>query len=484
MSNVTNKSRRDFLRNLQYVLAGGAATAMLPQLELVGRAMALSPAALTGYRATVCIFLLGGNDSFNMLVPYAQGEYDAYLTARGGVFNASNNGQGLGIARDALLPIADAGSGKQYGLHPSMTQVKTLFDSGELAFMANVGTLVEPITKTEFTARSKPMPPSLYSHNDQQRLWMMGHSANLNGTRGWGGLCADKLRVANNAGLAGLPPSITIAGNNLFQNGTLTTPYAMSGSGPALHRYASNMNSTGDYIRREALEELVNRKYTASLMQDQYAVLGDSAMVLGETLTSVLDPAKGGDISTVFPANNHLASQLRMVARTIKASRTSAINHSRQIYYVTMGGFDTHDNQINNQAGLLTRVSEALMAFRNALNEIGALNDVTTFTMSDFGRTLNSNGNGTDHGWGGVQMMMGGSASKGGPLNGKRVYGTYPVLELDGAQSVGRGRMIPTTSNNQFSATFAKWLGMDSADLGTVFAGLDKFSAPTLDFLR
>lgn len=484
MSNVSNKSRRDFLRNLQYVLAGGAATAMLPQLELVGRAMALTPAALTGYRATVCIFLLGGNDSFNMLIPYAQSEHDEYLKSRGGVYNASNNNQALGIARDALLPISDASNGKQYGLHPSFANVKTLFDSGELAFVANVGTLMQPVTKAEVSARTKPVPPSLYSHNDQQRLWMMGHSSNLNGTRGWGGLCADKLRVANNAGLAGLPPSISISGNNLFQNGTLTTPYAMSGGGPTLHQYARNMNDTGEYIRREALEALVNRKYSASLMQDQYAVIGDGAMVVGETLASVLHKDNGGEIATVFPSNNHLASQLRLVARTIKASRTSTINHSRQIYYVTMGGFDTHDNQINNQAGLLTRVSEALMAFRNALNEIGALNDVTTFTMSDFGRTLNSNGNGTDHAWGGVQLMMGGSAAKGGPLNGKRVYGTYPVLELEGDQSMGRGRMIPTTSNNQFSATFAQWLGVDSADLGTIFPGLGNFSAPTLDFLK
>lgn len=483
MSKVTHSSgRRDFLRNLQYVLAGGAAAAMLPQMELVGRAMALSPASLTGYRAAVCIFLLGGSDSYNMLVPYVQSEHDAYLKSRGGVYNANNNSQGLGFARDALLPISDAASGKQFGLHPSCGAMKGLFDAGELAFMANVGTLTQPITKAEFTQRSKSVPPSLYSHNDQQRLWMLGHSTNLNATRGWGGLCADQLRVANNAGLRELPAAISIAGNNLFQNGSSTAAYVMGSGGPAKMRYASNMNSTAEFIRQEALDELMGHNY-ASLMESQYAVLGEGSMMLGTTLNDLLSASNGGDIATTFPSGS-LPAQLRMVARMIKASRSSAIGHSRQIYYVTMGGFDTHDNQMNAQAGLFKTVSESLAAFRNALQEINSLNDVVTFTMSDFGRTLNSNGNGTDHAWAGVQLMMGGSGSKGGPLNGKRVYGTYPILELDGDQALGRGRMIPTTSNNQYSATVAKWLGMDPGQLPTIFPGLSNFSTPTLDFLK
>lgn len=477
MNNLTNKSRRNFLRNLQYVLAGGAATAMLPQLELVGRAMALSPAALTGYRATVCIFLLGGSDSFNMLIPHVKEEHDQYLTARGGV-HGSNNGNGLGIARDALLQITDT-AGKTWGLNPACTQMKSLFDSGELAFLANAGTLIQPITKTEFQARSKAYPQSLYSHNDQQRMWMMGHSTNLNGARGWAGECADRVRAANNNGLRELPPTISLAGNNLYQNGTVTTPYAMGSGGPTDFRRTTSLDRSADFIRREALGDLMGHSNYGPIMQDQYAVLGEGAMTLSTTLSNALDAKNGGDITTEFP-NEHLARQLRMVARTIKASRSSAINHNRQIYYVTMGGYDTHDNQMSKHGSLMGQLSAALAAFRTALAEIGALNDVVTFTMSDFGRTLNSNGNGTDHAWGGVQLMMGGT----GALNGKRVYGSYPILELDGPQSLGRGRMIPTTSTNQYGATIARWLGVDNADLGTIFPGLENFSSANLGFLK
>lgn len=478
MSKHFREDRREFLRNLQYVLAGGAAAAMLPQLELVGRAMAASPAAASGYRATVCIFLLGGSDSFNMLVPYNQNEYDVYKTSRGGVYDASTNSNGLGIAREQLLQVTDTG-GKAWGINPACTGMKTLFDRGELSFLANVGTLVEPVTKQEITQRSKRVPMSLYSHNDQQRQWMFGQSEKPNASVGWGGLCADKLKGANASGLTQLPPTISLSGNNLFQNGTTTTAYVMGRSGPTPFRQFTNESNAAERIRREALAAMLARDYKP-LMQDQYAVLGEGAMLLTKKLGTALDPANGGDIATVFPANNDLATQLRMIARTIKVSRTSAINHNRQIYYATMGGFDTHDNQMTKHPALLGQLSAALEAFRNALAEIGSLNDVMTFTMSDFGRTLNSNGNGTDHAWGGVQLMMGGT----GALNGKRVYGNYPLLELDGPLAVSRGRLIPSTSTNQFGATFAKWLGVADADLPTIFPGLGNFSSATLPFLK
>ncbi|HBK46738.1 MAG TPA: hypothetical protein DDZ67_09965, partial [Xanthomonadaceae bacterium] len=429
--------RRDFLRKLQYALAGGAVAAALPQLELVGRALAQSAPA-GDYRALVCIFLYGGNDSFNMLVPYAQAEHDVYLKSRGGVYDASGNNQGLGIARDALLPVTDT-AGIAWGLHPSCTGMKALFDRGELAFMANVGTLVQPITKAEYVAHSKRVPMSLFSHNDQQRLWMRGESERASATTGWGGSTGERLRAANAGGLAQLPPVISLSGNNLFQTGSAITPYVMASSGPASLRNFGETGSAADRIRREALAGLLERSY-APLMADQYAVLGESAMFLSSRLGTALDAANGGDIATEFPADNGLAAQLRMIARTIKASRSSAINHGRQIYFAGMGGFDTHDNQMsaNGQPRLLGQVSAALAAFREALVEVGALNDVVSFTMSDFGRTLNSNGNGTDHAWGGVQLMMGGSAAGGGPLRGGQVHGAYPLLELDGDQAVDR----------------------------------------------
>ena len=174
-----------------------------------------------------------------------------------------------------------------------------------------------------------------------------------------------------------------------------------------------------------------------------------------------------------------------MVARMIKAARTSAINHRRQIYYVSMGGYDTHQNQMaaNGHGQLLRQLSEGLAAFRTALAEVGALNDTTTFTMSDFGRTLNSNGNGTDHGWGGVQLVMGGAAANGGALRGQQVWGSYPLLELDGAQAVGRGRMVPTMSGSQMGATLAQWFGLPAGEVGTIFPGIENFSSSKLGFL-
>ncbi len=479
MSKTHRQDRRDFLRSLQYVLAGGAIAAVAPQFELVGRALAQSP-PVTDYRALVCIFLLGGNDSFNMLVPHAQAEYDVYAKSRGGVYDAAGNNQGLAIARDGLLQVGDT-AGKTWGLNPACPALKTLFDQGELAFMANVGTLVQPITKAEYAAKSRRVPDNLFSHNDQQRLWMRGESEKASSNVGWGGTMGERLADANSAGFAALPPTLSLAGNNLFQTGTSSVPYCMASSGPVGFRNFESTSTAGG-IRREALAALLARNYTP-LMQDQHALIGESAMLLGSKMREALDPANGGDIATVFPAGNGLASQLRMIARTIKASRGSAINHHRQVYFASMGGFDTHDDQMADQPQLLSRLSEALGAFRAALAEIGALNNVVTFTMSDFGRTLNSNGNGTDHAWGGVQLMMGGSTAGGGPLKGRQVFGTYPLLELDGEQAVDRGRIIPTTSTNQFGATFARWMGVASGDLPTIFPGLGNFAVPTLDFL-
>lgn len=480
MSRSLREDRRNFLRRVTGVVAGGAACALMPQLELVGRAFAADPLPGSDYRALVCIFLFGGSDSFNMLIPHDSAEHQIYLTSRGGVYDAATNPLGLGIAHDQLVAVTDT-QGKSWGLHPRCAAMKPLFDAGELAFMANVGPLVEPLTKDDVVRRLKRLPPYLYSHNDQQKLWMRGHSTRT-GSAGWGGKLGDRVE-ASNLGLQSLPPSISIAGNNLFQLGETTLPFAMSSGGPAVINRFRNDGSAADKIRSESLRALIESSYEP-IMQDQYAVIGDSAINLNDTLRVTLNPANGGDIATVFPAGG-LASQLRMVARMIKASRTSAINHRRQIYYVSLGGFDTHQNQMadNGHGALLQQLGDSLAAFRTALAEIGALNDTTTFTMSDFGRTLNSNGNGTDHGWGGVQLVMGGSANGGGALRGGQVWGSYPLLELDGAQAVGRGRMVPTMSVNQMGSTLAQWFGLPAAEASAIFPGIENFAQSRLGFL-
>lgn len=482
MSMSESRQRRHFLMGLGGLLAGGAASAVLPQMDLVGRALAASPQAVgDDYRALVCIFLFGGNDSFNMLIPHAQDEYAIYEASRVGIHNPGTNPLGLAIARDALGVITDR-AGKSWGLNPECAAMKPLFDAGELAFLANVGTLVEPITKAEFRARGKAFPSYLYSHNDQQRQWMRGHSTNTRIGNGWGGMAGDRL-ARFNSGLSALPPTISIAGNNLYQSGASVLPYAVAQGGPTRLNYFRADSGNADRIRREALASLVQASYPP-VMASHFGVVGESSMVVNEALRVALDPANGGDIATAFPQHG-LANQLRMIARMIKVSQGAAIGHKRQIFFASLGGFDTHENQMaaNNHPRLLRELSTALAAFRDGLNEIGMQRNVVTFTMSDFARTLNSNGNGTDHAWGGVQLVMGGAAPNGGPVHGRRVWGDYPLLELDGAQSVGRGRMIPTMSLQQMGATLAGWMGVAESDLDLIFPGLGNFPTRRLGFL-
>jgi len=478
MSHSTRHDRRRFLQGLAALVATGGAGAMFPQLELMGNALAATPVP-GDYRALVCIFLYGGNDSFNMLIPHAQAEYDLYQRSRGGVYDATSNPFGLGIARDSLATVVDTG-GKAWGLHPGFAAARPLFDAGELAFVANVGSLVEPVRKSEING--KPLPPYLYSHNDQQRQWMRGHSTGTHVANGWGGLAGDRVKSMN-GGLAALPPTLSIFGSNLYQSGGSVLPYAISSSGPTELARMSTAGGTADAARLAALNELLNASQ-GQAMRTRYAGIGKTSTEVNAVLRTALDAANGGDIATAFPAEP-LAAQLRMIARLVKVSQRTSIGHKRQIFFAGLGGFDTHDNQMDpaRHASLMSQVAGALVAFRNALREIGMLDSVTTFTMSDFGRTLNSNGNGTDHAWGGVQLVMGGAATGGGSLQGRRVWGDYPLLELDGEQAVGRGRMIPTTSLQQYGATFARWIGVPDADMATIFPGLGNFATPRLGLL-
>lgn len=479
MSRSMRESRRNFLYALGGVCAGGAAYALYPQMELVGRLLAAEP-GLNEYRALVCIYLTGGSDSFNMLVPYESGEYNIYLNSRGGVFNSNSNPAGLAIARDQLLPISDAG-GRQYGLHPSCGGMKTLFDQGELSFLANVGTLAVPLSKTEYTSKAKSYPPELFSHNSQTTQWMRGISSQVS-TTGWGGRVGDRLAGLNTQTPL-LPPSISVTGGgSIFQTGASTLPYAMFASGP-VGATSFSRNSRSGQARANALDQILGREY-AALMENRFAHIGDTSRLLGARVSEWLRPENGGDIATQFP-QSRLADQLRMIARMIKIGRSAAVGHKRQIFFAELGGFDTHRGQMNAdvQPALLRQLSDALLAFRQALGELGALNEVTAFTMSDFARTLNSNGSGSDHGWGGVQVVMGGAAANGGSHRGGRVWGNYPLLELNGEQSLSRGQMVPTTSVTQFGATLANWAGVPRGDLGLVFPGLSRFSPDLLPIL-
>jgi uncharacterized protein (DUF1501 family) len=478
-------SRRNFLRQLSCAICAGGASTLLPQLNLISSALAQS--TVPGYRALVCIYFAGGNDAWNLLMPYDQARYDIYAASRSGVYNAGSNPGGLAIDRTLLTPMQISDVSGTYALHPSTVNqgsipgLRSLYTQGKLALLSNIGTLVQPITKTEYNSTPSLRPPQLYSHSDQENLWHIARTTAS--ARGWGGQVADLVRTPNlNQQLS---PCISIGGGNRFEVGSPTIPYQMSSSGLS---GLSGMTgtSTEGAARRGALQQLLNATYT-SPYQDEYRNVFQRSRDLYDLLNSGL--ATGGiapadTFNVAFP-NESLSNQLKMVARMIKLSRDTSFNvqHSRQIYYVRIGGFDMHDNLMstgtNGHANLLSRVSQAMGAFWTALGEIGAQSEVTAFTMSDFARTLSTNGNGSDHAWGSVSMVMGGA------VNGGKLYGTFPDQTLNGPVSLSRGQFIPSTSVDQMAATLARWMGVTSTtDLNTIFPNLPNFATNNLGFMQ
>lgn len=518
---TTRSDRRRFLRQTSAALCAGAGAALMPGLGLIGQALAATRGGLPGYKALVCVYLAGGNDSFNLLVPRDStspgSRYSIYRTSRGDVYNANTNPFGLALDFNALLPIGTPpGQSFAFGLHPQAADyvvsrngnnynhpgLATLFAQQRLAFIANVGPLVQPTTLTQFNAGA-PIPPQLYSHSDQELQWNLG-STHAAVQHGWGGRAMD---LIDPGGLPILSPCISVAGNTRFQVGGSVFPYQMSASTGVtqLGNFSGGFNF-GDQ-RRAALDELLAQSSPHLLTQEYRAVLSRSRQ-LAALLQTALN-SNAGRITTAYdyrgatppnPAGNFypeanvrvlgtdysnpLLDQLRMVARMIKASRdpVAGIDQSRQVYYVRIDGFDTHGDQMDLHPLLLGRLTQALGWFWQALGEINAQNDVTVFTMSDFGRTLSSNGDGTDHAWGGVQFALGGA------VLGGQVYGRYPMLVANANDnpnqdwSFGRGQYIPSTASDQMAATLARWLGVGAGELATVFPNLANFGGP-LGFL-
>ncbi|MBL0163214.1 MAG: DUF1501 domain-containing protein [Xanthomonadales bacterium] len=417
-------------------------------------------------------------------MPYDQTRYDVYAASRSGVYNAGSNPGGLAIARTALTGTQISDASGSYALHPSTVDrsgpsqagLRTLYNQGKLAVISNIGTLIQPITKTEYNSTPALRPPQLYSHSDQENLWHIGRTSAS--SRGWGGQVADLVRTGNLNQM--LSPCISVGGGNRFEVGTSTFPYQMSSSG------VTNVSGTGttgsSYQRAVALQQMLEASYPSPYQGEYSKILGRSRD-LYTLLNTGLATGGIGNVTTDFP-NESLANQLKMVARMIKLSRATSfdIQHSRQIYYVRIGGFDMHDNLMstgtNGHANLLARVSQALGAFWAALGEIGAQNEVTTFTMSEFARTLSTNGNGSDHAWGSVNMIMGGD------VQGGRLYGSFPDQTLNGPVSLSRGQFIPSTSVDQMAATLARWMGVTSTgDLNTIFPNLGNFASSNLGFM-
>lgn len=534
MSRIHYNKRRDFLKGAACMAASGAASTFVPQLSMMGTALAQS--APTGYKALVCIYLSGGNDSWNLLIPgdnttnipvsgrsplsgFSPTPYGWYVTSRGGQF--SGNPAALGLtppgspdAGNAFLPPALGILGNQYGLNPAVPELQELFNSGRLSFMANVGPLVEPLRRQGINNFRRP--PQLYSHNDQTSLWQLGSGRNPSSPNGWGGRVAGRLLGVPPAN--GLAPCISIAGQARFlvgeyPNGQNLFPYRMSTNATTpsvtLNNYSGGTGA-GDR-RRAALQEMLDATYPQAFT-GAYGDILDRSLGLASTVNSAIsglgsNPAYANFIAAVnaIPTTG-IGNQLRQVARMIAASRfgQGSIQANRQVFYVSTGGYDTHGGQIpasrpNAQGvwaghqGLLQQVARAMKGFNDAMEALngvsgynGVRNEVVTFTMSEFSRTINSNGNGTDHGWGAVQMVMGAPASQGGPLLGGQIFGRYPLQLLNrtypGAidnlgECFNRGEFIPSMAVEQMSATLARWMGVSNADLPLIFPNIDTFAS-------
>lgn len=458
MKTTSPISRRRFLSGTARGLGCAAlsSTPLLGTLAHLGAATGAAAQALPpgdDYKALVCILLAGGNDSFNMVVPHDPDEYADYAASR----------SDLALDRDTLLTVRPASLDRDFGFHPSMSGVRDLFDAGRLATLCNVGTLVEPVTLAQVEAETARLPLGLYSHSDQIRQWQTSVPEDR-GALGWGGRLADLLTGINAA--AELPMGISLAGTNDFQSGATSREFAISTEG------STGILGFGDtdpiqVLRETAIRSMVDAQYQ-NLLEQAFA----DRMAAGIRNDELFSEAIAGAPALAAPFGpDPLAQSLRMIAETIAVR--AALGMRRQTFFVTVGGWDHHDEVLATQAPMLANVSEALVAFDAALEELDVRDDVTTFTISDFGRTLTSNGRGSDHGWGGNALVMGGA------VRGGDFYGTPPPLHPDGPLDTGRGRLIPTLSTDEYFAELALWFGVTPGDLDAVLPNIGRFATPS-----
>ena len=456
--NGYDNSRRRFIQRSAALAALGLG-AQRNLIDLVSPAQAQT----TGdYKALVCVFLFGGNDGNNTVVPYDPTGYAQYAAVR-------SSASGIQLAQGSLLPIHPSSAATPYGLHPSLPELATLFGQRKLAVLANVGTLTQPTGKSQYIAGQVPL--SLYSHSDQQAQWQSSISSAAAGT-GWGGRIADRMAPLNPPGF---PVVTSLDGAALFTTGASTSVLSIPSSGSfALAGYGG---SAASVARLAALKQILAAPSGNELVGAANA-LGTQALHLSAVMNPILASGTSSIASIFAPlSGNSTAQSLLQIAKAIEAR--AATGARRQIFFVGLGNFDTHANQAPTQANLLAELSPALKAFYDATVALGVSGQVTTFTLSDFGRTFQpASGGGTDHGWGNHQFVLGG-AVKGGDL-----YGQFPTLALGGPSDAEvRGRWIPTTAVDQYGATLARWFGVADADLPAVFPNLGRFATRDVGFM-
>lgn len=447
-------SRRNFIKLFGKSILGGALGGSF--LPLLANAQ-----NNTDYKALVCIYLQGGNDAFNCLVPMGDSAYKSYQNIR----------QELAVPREQLLTLNTLNHGS-YGVHPLLNKTHGLFNQSKLAFITNVGNMAEPITKQSYLDKTATPPAHLFSHHDQTLYADTLNNGDL--STGWAGRIAEMLGDINiNQQLA---MNISVSGDNYWQRGSEQLPYTVKNSGVSIINQLSEENPTSFAASRATLYRHFLNAERNHLLQQYYSNVQMNAWTTAQYVADILASQPNSDLP-IYKVNSRdgFVEGLAMVARLIAAR--NALQVKRQIFYVTLRGFDTHRDQLQQHAQLLFQLDEGLALFYQALEGLGMENQVTTFTTSEFGRTLARNGDGTDHGWGSHHWVMGGA------VKGQALYGDFPTLEINSDDDLGRGRIIPQLSFDQYAATLGKWFGLPTDDLGHIFPNLKNFNTPDLGFM-
>lgn len=452
LNRIPALQRREFLRRSAQLGLAGVAAPLALNLAALGEAAAAD--ASGGYKALVCVFLYGGNDQSNTLVPVDAAGHANYLALRGGLGTPLS-----ALGPSTLSPRVALGGGTQLALAPQLAPLKPLFDGGQLGVLLNVGPLMQPTSKAQYQARAVPLPPRLFSHNDQQSVWQ---SSQIEGaTRGWGGAVGDLFLASNGQSAF---TCINTSGNAVFMSGAQAVQYQVSSGGAVAINGVKN-TLFGSAACQQALRALLTGPRSQPLQEEWVRVAARSIEAEARVAAALSGVAA---FRTPFDNGNSLARQLQVVARLIAAR--SALNVQRQVFMVALGGFDNHDNLGVQHPQLLGTLANALVSFQGALNELNVANQVTTFSASEFGRTLTSNGNGSDHGWGSHQFVLGGA------VRGQRFWGNWPQLANNGPDDVGQGRLLPSTAVDQLAATLARWLGVSEGELDRLLPRLSQFS--------
>ena len=469
----SNLTRRGLLKSTAALALQRVSIPMATSLGLMADAAAQSA---NDYKALVCIFLYGANDHYNTVIPYDVATHTNYYNIRKGTPTAGTVYDGIAIGRNALSATALSTAlrdGRQMALNPEMSPLKTLFENKRASILMNVGPLVVPTSRIQYDNKSVPLPPKLFSHNDQQAYWQSSFQTE-GGAKGWGGRAADLL-LSNNS--KSTLTCISINGNALFLSGQNAISYQMSSTGATTINAIKGKSLFGSANCAAALQTLITQQSSLPMASD-YTTVTKRALDTYDGIVAAIGASASASMNALFPssATNTLSAQLKMVARMIEQQATFGMK--RQVFMVGMGGFDLHDFLPTQHPALLQKLSNAMKEFDDAMTSLGKGPQVTAFTASDFGRTLTSNGDGSDHGWGSHHFVMGGA------VNGGQFLGTAPEIGLTHNQQVGSGRLIPSTAVDQLGAELAAWFGVSATDVKTVLPNAKNFDLYRLGLFK